>query len=65
LVDGQIVPRLRETLTARGLEIPNNRVVVVYRPPDRVVQARFLQLRRQARRLLGRREPPAAKSAAT
>ncbi|NQU09241.1 mechanosensitive ion channel family protein [bacterium] len=39
LVDSQIVPRLRELLTARKLEIPNNRVAVFYRVPEQPVSA--------------------------
>jgi hypothetical protein len=36
LVDSQVVPRLRELLAARKLEIPNNRVAVFYRIPEPV-----------------------------
>ncbi len=40
LVDSQVVPRLRELLAARKLEIPNNRVAVFYRIPEPVPVSR-------------------------
>ena len=40
LVDSQVVPRLRELLAARKLEIPNNRVAVFYRTPEPVSVSR-------------------------
>ena len=40
LVDSQIVPRLRELLAARELQIPNDRVAVFYRIPEPVPVSR-------------------------
>ncbi len=40
LVNSQVVPRLRELLAARKLDIPNDRVAVFYRIPEPVPVSR-------------------------